>query len=130
MAINLGLDIGAISVKLAALGDGEDRAALAVLCAARPAFRLVDGDGRAMVLSEYRRMAGSPIQATYDLLREFYEGVSEERIHGIRVTGSGSRAIAQILGLFYENEFKAFARLFADFLGDVRWVFELGGECS
>ena len=107
MGINLGLDIGAISIKLAALGGEEDRAALAGLCAAMPAFRPADCGGRPMVLSAYQRITGSPIQSAYDLLREFYEGVSEERIEGIRVTGSGSRRIAQILGLFYENEFKA-----------------------
>ncbi len=130
MAINIGLDIGAISIKLAALGEWEDRTALAALCVGRPAFRLVDLGERSLVLSDYRRMAGSPIQAAYDLLREFYEGVNEEQIHGIRVTGSGSRAIAQILGLFYENEFKAIARMMAEFHPDVRTVLELGGESA
>ena len=63
------------------------------------------------MLSEYRRIAGSPIQSTYDLLHEFYEAVPEDRVEGIRVTGSGSRTIAKVLGLFFENEFKAIARM-------------------
>jgi len=130
VGINLGLDIGAISVKLAALGGRDDRAALEALCATVPAFRLADGGGAPLALSEYRRIAGSPIQSAYDLLRDLYEGVSEERIEGLRVTGSGSRAIAQILGLYYENEFKAIARMIAAFHPDVRAVFELGGESS
>ena len=111
MGINIGLDIGAISLKLAALGKPQDRAVLEALCAAQPEFRLTELDGAPLVLSDYRRIAGSPIQSTYDLLQEFYETVPEDRVEGIRVTGSGSRTIAKVLGLFFENEFKAIARM-------------------
>ena len=130
MGINIGLDIGAISLKLAALGKPADRPVLEALCAAQPEFRLTELDGRPLVLSDYRRIAGSPIQSTYDLLQEFYETVPEDRVEGIRVTGSGSRTIAKVLGLFFENEFKAIARMMAAFYPQVRTVFEIGGESS
>jgi predicted CoA-substrate-specific enzyme activase len=135
MGINLGLDIGAISLKLAALGRPADRSVLQSLCASNQAFRLAEweapgGKRMPLVLSEYRRIAGSPIQSTYDLLQEFYDGVPETLIEGIRVTGSGSRTIARILGLYFENEFKAIARMFAAFYPDVKTVFEIGGESS
>jgi predicted CoA-substrate-specific enzyme activase len=130
MGINIGLDVGAISLKLAALGSPEDRGRLASLCAAKPSFRLVDFEGQPLVLSQYLRISGSPIQSTHDLLREFYEAIAEEHIVGLRVTGSGSRIIAQILGLYYENEFKAIAHMMAAFHPDVRTVFELGGESA
>ena len=130
MGINIGLDIGAISLKLAALGNPGDKDALEALCQAQPQFCLADFDGRPLVLSEYHRIAGSPIQSTYDLLHEFYEAVPEERVEGIRVTGSGSRTIAKVLGLFYENEFKAIARMMGAFYPQVRTVFEIGGESS
>ena len=135
MGINLGIDIGAISLKLAALGAPEDRAALESLCAAKPSFRLMNWDAQAgkrvpLVLSEYRRIGGSPIQSTFDLLQEFYELVPETRIEGIRVTGSGSRTIAKILGIYFENEFKAIARMVGAFYPQVRTVFELGGESA
>ncbi|RPI08094.1 MAG: hypothetical protein EHM65_10830 [Acidobacteriales bacterium] len=135
MGINIGLDIGAISLKLAALGRPEDRSLLASLCAQKDSFRLVDWESPAggtvpMVLSEYRRIAGSPIQSTFDLLQEFYETVPEKRIDGIRVTGSGSRTIAKILGIYFENEFKAIARMFAAFHPQVRTVLEIGGASS
>jgi predicted CoA-substrate-specific enzyme activase len=129
MGINIGLDIGAISLKLAALGRTEDRALLRSLCAAKSAFRLVDGD-TPLALSEYRRISGSPIQSTYDLLQEFYDLVPETRVEGIRLTGSGSRTIARILGLYFENEFKAIARMMGAFHPQVRTVFEIGGESS
>ncbi len=135
MGINIGLDIGAVSLKLAALGRPASRAVLARLCGANPAFRLTvwERPGEEpwpLVVSEYRRIAGSPIQSTYDLLQEFYELVPEDRIEGIRVTGSGSRTIAKILGIYFENEFKAIARMIADFHPEVRTVFEIGGESS
>jgi predicted CoA-substrate-specific enzyme activase len=134
MGIQIGLDIGAISLKLAALGRSEDRPLLQALTRTNPAFRMIDWDspsGRLpLVLSDYRRIAGSPIQSTFDLLQELYEGVSEKRIEGIRVTGSGSRVIAKILGIYFENEFKSIARMMGAFYPDVRTVFEIGGESS
>src|SRR5215472_8500103 len=48
----------------------------------------------------------------------------------MRVTGSGGRTIAKVLGLFFENEFKAIARTMAEFFPQVRTVFEIGGESS
>src|ERR1700746_981047 len=113
MGINIGLDIGAISLKLAALGNQADRAQMEAVRAAHPDFRLSELDGRPLLLSDYRRISGSPIQSTYDLLQEFYEKVPEDRVEGMRVTGSGSRTIAKVLGLFFENEFKAIARMMA-----------------
>jgi predicted CoA-substrate-specific enzyme activase len=135
MGINIGIDIGAISLKLAALGKPEDRPDLGALAAAKPAFRLMDwaapaGKAVPLALSEYRRISGSPIQSTFDLLQELYEVIPEARIEGIRVTGSGSRTIAKILGIYFENEFKAIARMIGAFYPQVRTVFELGGESS
>jgi predicted CoA-substrate-specific enzyme activase len=129
------LDIGAISLKLAALGKPEDRPILEALCNEKASFRLTDWDapgGRKLplALSEYRRIAGSPIQSTFDLLQELYDTIDETRIDGIRVTGSGSRIIAKILGIYFENEFKAIARMIATFYPDVRTIFEIGGESS
>ena len=130
MGINLGLDIGAISLKFAALGTRADRTILEALCSAHPEFRLTDLHGAPLVLSDYRRISGSPIEVTYELLRQFYEAVPENRVEGMRVTGSGSRNIAKVLGLFFENEFKAIARMMGTFYPEVRTVFELGGESA
>jgi predicted CoA-substrate-specific enzyme activase len=130
MGVNIGLDIGAISLKLAALGLASDRPIMEELCAAHPQFRMRELGGRPLVLSEYRRISGSPIQSTYDLLQELYEIIPEVRVEGMRVTGSGSRAIAKVLGLYFENEFKAIARMMGTFYPAARTVFEIGGESS
>jgi hypothetical protein len=145
LAINIGVDIGAIGLKLAALGAREDAEALEALCAGRPAFRKVDDwafpashpvpaqsplAGQTLVVSESRRISGSPIQAAYELLQSLYDVIPTSQIEGIRVTGSGSRAIAKILGIYYENEFKATAHMVAAFYPWARTVFEIGGESS
>jgi predicted CoA-substrate-specific enzyme activase len=130
MSLNLGLDVGAVSLKLAALGRPEDRPVLVALCKENLTFRMTEWDGRPLVLSEYRRIAGSPIQSVYDLLLEFYATVPESAVEGIRVTGSGSRAIARILGIYFENEFKAIARMMGAVHPEIRTVFEIGGESS
>ena len=116
MSINIGLDIGAVSLKLAAVGAPQDAALLRQLIERNPTgFFSADIPassslaGRPLVLSHYRRIQGSPIQSTFDLLKELYEHVPEEMVEGIRVTGSGSELIAKILGIYFEHEFRAVA---------------------
>ena len=130
MSLNIGLDIGAVSLKLAALGEPEDRATLQSLCCQNPAFRLIEWATRPLLLSEYRRIGGSPIQSAYNLLEEVYARINERYIEGLRVTGSGSRALARILGIYFENEFKAIARALVALHPEVRTIFEIGGESS
>jgi predicted CoA-substrate-specific enzyme activase len=136
MSINIGLDIGAVSLKLAAIGGPADAPLLNALVeqsdgffpSAFPANSPLAG--RALVLANYRRIQGSPIQSTFDLLKAFYEHVPEQQVEGIRVTGSGSQLIAKILGIYFENEFRAVAKGMRLFYPEVRTVFEIGGESS
>jgi len=137
MAINIGLDIGAVSLKLAAIGAHDDAVLFERLVSRNPdGFFHADFPAsaalaqRPLVLSRYRRIQGSPIQSTFDLLKEFYEHVPEEQVEGIRVTGSGSELIAKLLGIYFENEFRAVAKGVREFYPDVRTVFEMGGETS
>ncbi|HEU5451861.1 MAG TPA: acyl-CoA dehydratase activase, partial [Terriglobales bacterium] len=137
MGINIGLDIGAVSLKLAAIGAPADAPLLHALTTKNPggffpAVFPADSDlaGRPLALSRYRRIQGSPMQSTFDLLKDFYEHVPEENVEGIRVTGSGSELIAKILGIYFENEFRAVAKGMRVFYPQVRTVFEMGGENS
>ena len=136
MSINIGLDIGAVSLKLAAIGAPEDVSLLRQLTAKSENFFASQFPSagalaeRPFVLSRYRRIQASPIQSTFDLLKEFYEVVPEQRVEGIRVTGSGSQLIAKILGIYFENEFRAVTQGVRVFYPEVRTVFEMGGEIS
>lgn len=133
--INIGLDIGSISLKLAAVGRREDAAAFDTLLAKGKSFvalppPLAGGLEGPAALSHYRRIHYSPIQSAFDLLKEFYDLVPESQVEGIRVTGTASPLIARILGIYLENEFKAIARAVALFYPEVRTVFEMGGASS
>src|ERR1035437_5587023 len=136
MSISLGLDVGAVSVKLAAWGEPEDHPLLARLAEASSSFFLPKppkSNGlaeRSVVLSAYRRLQGNPLQAASDLLREFCEVVPEEAIAGIRLTGSGGRTVARAFDVGFENEFRALARSMHALYPQVRTVFEMGGETS
>jgi predicted CoA-substrate-specific enzyme activase len=130
VSINLGVDIGAVSIKLAALGTAVDRPLLAGLCASNARFRLVEASSVPLVVSDYARILGSPIEAAYELLRAFYAAVPEERVEGMRVTGSGSRTIARLLGIYFENGTKATARAVARLHPGTKSVLEIGGETS
>src|SRR5512140_797246 len=134
MSINLGIDIGSVSLKLAAVGQPPDAPLLRDLARKSHSFRAVPAAaaklGGPVVISEYRRILGSPIQATFDLLKELHEVVPESVVEGIRVTGSGSRLIARLLGIYFENEFKAIARATSVLCPEVRTIFEMGGENS
>src|SRR3954470_24015179 len=136
MSINIGLDIGAVSLKLAAMGTSDDTPRLEALIASNPEFFAAQYPAdspfadRPLALSKYRRIQGSPIQSTFDLLKELYEHVPEETVEGIRVTGSGSQLIAKILGIYFENEFRAVAKGMRIFYPQVRTVFDMGGESS
>jgi predicted CoA-substrate-specific enzyme activase len=136
MSVNIGLDIGAVSLKLAAIGSTTDVALFRNLGEESPTFyedtfpAASPFAGRPLILSRYRRIQGSPIQSTFDLLQELYEYLPEENVEGIRVTGSGSQLIAKILGIYFENEFRAIAKGVRTFNSEVRTIFEIGGESS
>ena len=136
MSINIGLDIGAVSLKLAAIGGPDDGPRFRTLTEKSETFYAASFPdsspfaGRALVLSRYRRLQGSPIQSTFDLLKELYDYLPEENVEGIRVTGSGSQLIAKVLGIYFENEFRAIAKGLRTFYPQVRTVFEMGGEAS
>ena len=136
MSINIGLDIGAVSLKLAAIGGPDDGPRFRTLTEKSETFYAASFPdsspfaGRALVLSRYRRLQGSPIQSTFDLLKELYDYLPEEDVEGIRVTGSGSQLIAKVLGIYFENEFRAIAKGLRTFYPQVRTVFEMGGEAS
>jgi predicted CoA-substrate-specific enzyme activase len=136
MSINIGLDIGAVSFKLAAIGATADDRLFRSLTEKSQTFYGATFPasspfaGRPLILSGYRRIQGSPIQSTFDLLQELYADLSEENVEGIRVTGSGSQLIAKILGIYFENEFRAIAKGVRTFNPEVRTIFEIGGESS
>ncbi len=135
MGIFLGLDIGSVSVKLAALWAWNDLNLLDALLANAEGFSRASQEvekqlGSPVVISRYRRTYGNPLQSTNELLEEFRRYVPQERIERIRVTGSGGRLVAETMQTRPENEFKALACAVGNVYPQVRTVFEIAGESS
>jgi len=129
--INLGIDVGSVSAKLAVIGDVDDRELLERICSENPAFLLVQNGNvkdKVILLSGYRRIKGEPIFATYELLEELFDYILE--IDGIRVTGVGSGLIGQLLSAKLENDFRAVAKGVGSLYPDVKTIFEMGGVNS
>jgi predicted CoA-substrate-specific enzyme activase len=131
--IFVGLDVGSISVKLAALRVHEER--FSELHPRSDGFFRISKEvehrlGSAVFISAYRRTLGNPLQYTNELLEEFRRFVAPAKIQGIRVTGSGARFVAKALSTNPENEFKALACAVGNAYPHIRTVFEIGGESS
>jgi predicted CoA-substrate-specific enzyme activase len=136
LGIIIGLDIGAVSLKLAAVGTPDDHQTLQSLaresrgffsCPFPPGSGL---DRRPLLLSRSRRTEGNPCQSVNLLLKDFHASVPHEQVCGMRVTGCGGELIGRMLGKPVENEFRAIARGMRIFHPEVRTVFEMGGQTS
>lgn len=135
--IDLGIDVGSISVKVAVIGDRDDRELLGKIASESGNFFSLDGvdsspllNGKSILVSNYKRIKGMPVQSTYELLRELYSYIPEDRIRAMSVTGTGGRLIGQLLDVPFENDFRAVAQGVGILHPDVKTVFEMGGENS
>jgi len=134
----LGIDIGCISVKIAVVGGPEDRETFRELASKSTLFYEPSGGDRVLphpdappiLATVYRRIKGSPADATRELLTQVLAVLPERAITQIRVTGTGGRLVGTMLDVPYENEFKAIARAVGILHPDATTVFEMGGETS
>ena len=132
--INLGIDVGSVSVKIAIVGDAENKELFERLCAECPTFFMVRDihspllNEKVILLSQYLRIKGEPVDATYNLLEELFEYIPE--IQGVRITGSGSALIGELLSATLENDFRAVAKGVGTLHPEVKTIFEMGGANS
>jgi predicted CoA-substrate-specific enzyme activase len=128
--IVVGIDVGAISIKIAALGEESDYDYLSRLCAESSSYYWAEGIplNQPLALSTYRRIKGEPAQNTFELLEELFSYIPHPS--GVRVTGIGSKLIGQMLDGALENDFRAIALGVGTLHPEVRTVFEMGGVNS
>lgn len=131
--IQLGIDIGAISLKAALLVRPQQFAELRCQPAFGSVLRLLNKpgeDGRLVLVAQPRRTRGQPLEATRDLFTELSACLRLEEISQVALTGSGGELVARALGVARCNEFQACARAIDLLHREVRSVFEIGGETS
>ncbi|MFH1941262.1 MAG: acyl-CoA dehydratase activase [bacterium] len=132
----IGIDVGSISVKLAVLFRDEDgssgfsdlvESGRFFLPEMRPSRSL---NGLSLLVSEYLRHRGEPLECLADLMKHLFERVPEERVAGVWATGSGGKRCREAWGFGYLNAFRASAEGVGAFYPDVQTIFEMGGERS
>ncbi|MGB9596460.1 MAG: hypothetical protein ACPL7B_09295, partial [Candidatus Poribacteria bacterium] len=109
--INIGIDIGAISVKVSAIGEDEnDKLILSKIASENDNF-FHTGEGnnsqflknKYILVSKYKRIKGMPMHSTYEILNELMNYIPEDKIGYVAVTGGGGKLFNQILGIPYIN---------------------------
>ena len=135
--IDIGIDIGSVSVKVAVVGDKNDRRLLdQVVSESDSFFSLDEGsdslapNGKCIIVSEYKRIKGMPVHSTYELLDVLYKHIPDDKIRGIRVTGAGGKLLSQLLDVPLENDFRTASQGVGILYPDVSTIFEMGGENS
>jgi predicted CoA-substrate-specific enzyme activase len=133
MAIYLGIDVGTVSVKVAALMDeSEGKIILSRLSSDSIYYNPTSGSGisesQPIIVSRYHRIRGNPLNSTIKLLESLREILDSEQISSIRVCGSGGQLISKHLNIPYENEFRAIAQGVATCYPGISSVFEMGGQ--
>ncbi len=106
-SLNLGIDIGSVSVNLA----------------------LVDDRGR-VAKDYYVRAHGKSVETTVKLLEEVESSFGRERLKRLAFTGAGGKSLAEFLEVSFVNEIVAQARSEQALHPEVRTIVEIGGEDS
>ncbi len=128
MTVSVGIDVGAVSVKAAILGDPEDRCELDRLAR--------DGDftwlsaPRPLLVSRYRRSLGDPLGTAEAMAAAIQKHVRDVRWDRMLVTGRGAALLQARWSLDRVNEFKAMAAAAGFLHPEVATVFEMGVESS
>ena len=107
--LSIGIDIGSTSSDLVVLDDDNK-----------------------IVLSDYRRTKGKPIETFRAQLHEILGQINPANIHAIAATGSAARLPAKLLGITFVNEVAAQASAISHFYPDIQnaTVIEMGGQDS
>jgi predicted CoA-substrate-specific enzyme activase len=132
-AFRIGVDIGSVSLKVAALCPDDEAARMI-----RPddpsffVYRPMDsGPDRtpAILLSRYCRHQGEPVPQLRILLGRLFGFVNPGDVH-MAFTGSGGKVPADLYGAFYVNAFRAAAEGVHFLYPEAGTVIEMGGGSS
>ena len=130
--IYIGIDIGSIGIKAAAVGSFEDRAVLENACRSNDEFFFVDGgiDGKPILLSKYQRILGQPGRMMQQILEKLLRRLPGGAVGGIRITGAGGQSLAKSLNLGFDNELNSLVRGVGARYPGAHTIIEMGGNSS
>jgi len=102
----IGIDIGSVSVNVALMDEGK----------------------RTLKVLPYIRHYGDPVKALKGLFELIVEDV--KTVNDIKVTGTGGKLIAPIIGAGFVNELPAQVEAARQFYKDAMTIIDIGGEDS
>jgi predicted CoA-substrate-specific enzyme activase len=130
--IYIGIDIGSVGIKAAAVGSSSDRSILERAGCSHSDFFCVDGglDGRTVLLTKYRRILGQPSGMLLQILDKMFQQIPRDAVGGIRITGTAGRSLAESLGLTFDNEMNCLVCGVGARYPGIRTIIEMGGSSS
>ncbi len=133
MSVHLGIDVGAVSAKVAVVVSADARG----IVGTRDVGGLLscvnaggDNGDVAIYCTAAQRTRGQPLATVDRLLHQILNQLNGAEVVSAGVTGSGGHLLADVLGAPVCNEFQAVARAMSRLYPQIRTVFELGGESS
>ena len=131
MSILIGIDIGSIALKIAALEDRTVKGTLKKVEGGAFHFhRLTAASKGGVLLSDYRRIRGNPLRSACELLEDLMKRFPSGTEIFISSTGLVGKTLSEVLEIEYESEFRALVRGIEVMAPQVNTVFEMGGEVA
>jgi predicted CoA-substrate-specific enzyme activase len=130
--IYIGIDVGSVGIKAAAIGSSDDTILLTRATSLSNGSFSMDGeiDGKPVLLSKYKRVMGEPARMTFLIISELMHCLPNGSIGGIRITGASGQSLAKSLDLGYENEFNSVVCGVGAQYPKARTIIEMGGNSS
>ena len=136
MAVQVGIDLGSVSVNAALFTTDPDDVAVLEHVSAEARFRPVRSvtvrGGRPGWLSvaPYTRIAGNPLAQVETLIETIRRAANGSALGTIAGTGAGAAMIEREFGVARVSDFRCLTRAAEMLLPSVRTLFEIGGESS
>jgi predicted CoA-substrate-specific enzyme activase len=136
--IHIGLDVGSVSVKMAAWIPRELTKDLKSPLEESIRFSIhrsslqneTGFNDQVLLLSDYTRHMGEPLEKTSEMLSALRRFLNAVDVPAVRATGSGGKEAAKAFGFSYMNEYRAIAEGMGLLHPEVRTVLEMGGGNS
>ncbi|MFH1679626.1 MAG: BadF/BadG/BcrA/BcrD ATPase family protein, partial [Candidatus Eisenbacteria bacterium] len=128
--LTVGVDVGSISIKIAAVAAGSAGGRLDPSALAARGYRIVERESARVALSPYERHLGRPRAVAVEMLRDLFRVLPEGGVDRLVVTGSGGKPLAAVLDTGTINEFRAVATGVRFLYPGAQTILEMGGENS
>ena len=130
MGIAIGIDIGAISTKIAIIGEPAHNKIFESLKNKKQFVSIPHKSTHPFLIMPYTRTRGQPAKTTISLINDMWSVLPGLNINGIRICGSGNTLLSKYLKAELINEFSAITKGIEFLYPETSTIFEIGGVNS